>query len=171
MRRALGALTGALIFAGAAGADDYKIGALTIEQPWTRATPGGAQVAGGYMKIVNSGSEPDRLVGVSSPIAARGELHEMAVQGGVMTMRPLPQGVEIGSGRSVSLKPSGLHIMFTELKAPVKQGERVPATLEFARAGKLNVEFQAEAVGAREPSSAHGRGAAHGPAPGGTGSR
>lgn len=139
-----------LSLGGAALAHDYKAGALKIDHPWSRATPGGAKVGGGYLVIENTGSAADKLVAVSAPaIAGRTEMHEMAKTNGVMTMRPLDGGVEIAPGAKVEFKPGGYHIMFMELKQPLKQDERVKGTLTFEKAGTVEVEFKVEAVGAR----------------------
>ena len=90
----LAAIAISLSLGGAALAHDYKAGALKIEHPWTRATPGGAKVGGGYLLIENTGSTPDKLIAVSAPaISGRAEIHEMAVTNGLMTMRPLDSGV------------------------------------------------------------------------------
>ncbi|KRE11958.1 hypothetical protein ASE63_19685 [Bosea sp. Root381] len=135
---------------GAALAHDYKAGALKIDHPWSRATPGGAKVAGGYLAIENTGTEADRLVSISAPtISGRTEIHEMALNNGVMTMRPLESGVAIPAGAKVEFKPGGYHIMFMELKQPLKQGDSVKGTLAFEKAGTVEVEFRVEAVGAR----------------------
>src|SRR5690606_26613858 len=103
----------ALIFAGAHGvlAHEFKFGDLEIGHPWSRATPHGAQVAGGYMTITNQGSSADRLVSVSSDISDKAEIHEMAVKDGVMTMRPVEGGLEIPAGATIELKPGGYHLM------------------------------------------------------------
>lgn len=139
-----------LSLGGAALAHDYKAGALKIDHPWSRATPGGAKVGGGYLVIENTGSAADKLVAVSAPaIAGRTEMHEMATTNGVMTMRPLDGGVAIAPGAKVEFKPGGYHIMFMELKQPLKQDERVKGTLTFEKAGTVEVEFKVEAVGAR----------------------
>src|SRR5687767_10248181 len=90
----------------------FKAGSLTIEAPWSRATPGGARVAGGFMKITNHGKESDRLIGGRLPNAGRFEIHESTEVGGVMRMRPLTQGLEIKPGETVELKPGGHHLMF-----------------------------------------------------------
>ncbi|MFA6964254.1 copper chaperone PCu(A)C [Bosea sp. (in: a-proteobacteria)] len=139
-----------LSLGGAALAHDYKAGALKIDHPWSRATPGGAKVGGGYLVIENTGSAADKLIAVSAPaIAGRTEMHEMATTNGVMTMRPLDGGVEIAPGAKVEFKPGGYHIMFMELKQPLKQDERVKGTLTFEKAGTVEVEFKVEAIGAR----------------------
>lgn len=139
-----------LSLGGATFAHDYKAGALKIGHPWSRATPGGAKVGGGYLVIENTGSTADKLIAVSAPtIAGRTEMHEMATTNGVMTMRPLDSGIEIAPGAKVEFKPGGYHIMFMELKQPLKQDERVKGTLTFEKAGTVEVEFKVEAVGAR----------------------
>lgn len=147
-------LTIAPAAAQAAPRAQFKAGALVIEQPWLRATPSGAKVAGGYVRITNTGSEPDRLVSTSVPFAARGEVHEMTNEGGVMKMRERERGLEIGPGQSVELKPGGLHLMFMGLTASPKQGDTVRGTLTFARAGTVEVVFAVAPVGAAAPSAA-----------------
>lgn len=136
-------------------AHDVAVGPLKIDHPWTRATPAGAKVAGGYLTIQNTGTAPDRLVGGSSEIAGRIEIHEMAVKDGVMTMRPLDSGLEVKPGDKAELKPGGYHIMFMDLKRPLKEGEAVKGTLQFEKAGVVAVEFAVQAVGAREPAHKH----------------
>ncbi len=130
---------------------------LRIEQAWTRATPGGAKVAGGFLRITNTGDRPDRLIGGSSDIAATVELHEMKQEGGTMKMRALENGLELKPGETVELKPGGYHIMFIDLKAPIKQGDLIRGELKFERAGTLKVEFKAEAMGGGAPKAEHGR--------------
>jgi periplasmic copper chaperone A len=134
--------------ASQAAAVDYTVGSLQITQPWARATPKGAAVAGGYMKITNNGTAPDRLIGGSAGFAGTLEIHEMAMDKGVMKMRPLPSGIEIKAGQTVELKPGSYHVMFKGLKAPLQKGQNVKGTLEFEKAGKVDVEYQVEAIGA-----------------------
>ena len=124
-----------------------KIGTLQIEAPWLRATPGGAKVAAGYLRISNTGSEPDRLIGASTPLASRGEVHEMAMQEGVMHMRPLAQGLTIEPGKNVELRPGGFHLMFHDLKGGFKEGETVDVTLTFEKAGSVMVTFPVGGLG------------------------
>jgi copper(I)-binding protein len=132
-----------------AAAPTFRIGALVIEAPWARATPGGAKVAGGYLKITNTGKEADRLVGGSLAVAAEVEFHEMAMTGNVMKMRRLPDGLEIKPGRSVELKPGGYHVMFTGLSAGLKAGQPVKGTLVFQKAGTVEVEYRVAPIGAK----------------------
>jgi len=130
-----------------AQAEDYKAGALQILQPWTRATPKGAQVAGGYLKITNTGTTPDRLTGGSTELAKRFEIHEMSMDGGVMRMREVKEGVAVAPGATVELRPGGYHIMMMNLARPLGKGEKVKATLTFEKAGKVDVEFDVQALG------------------------
>jgi copper(I)-binding protein len=130
-------------------AHDYTVGSLKIGHPWARATPKGASVGGGYLKITNTGTAADRLVGGSTDIASSFEVHEMKMEGSVMKMRPVAGGLEIKPGQTVELNPSGYHVMFVGLKDQLKQGERFKATLEFAKAGKVAVDFAVEGIGAK----------------------
>ena len=129
-------------------AHDYRVGSLVIDHPWSRATPAGAGVGAGYMVIRNEGDTADRLVGGSAPFAGRVEIHEMAMQDGVMRMRALQDGLEIPPGGSVTLEPGGYHVMFMQLQEPLVEGEDRPATLEFANAGTVEVEFAVEGMAA-----------------------
>jgi uncharacterized protein YcnI/copper(I)-binding protein len=130
------------------GNDTFKIGDLAVVSPWTRATPGGAKIAGGYLKITNNGKSSDRLVGATSAGANHVEIHEMSMTDGVMKMRPLADGLTIKPGETVELRPGGFHIMFMDIKQPLKQGDTLKATLAFEKAGKLDVSFNVNAIGA-----------------------
>jgi hypothetical protein len=129
-------------------AHDYKVGPLEIKHPWSRATPKGASVAGGYLTVVNTGTTSDRLIGGSSAVAGRFEIHQMRTIDGVMQMRALPAGIEIKPGQAVELKPGSFHLMFMPLKRPLETGERVKGTLVFEKAGTIEVEYAIEAIGA-----------------------
>jgi copper(I)-binding protein len=141
----------ASLFAVPARAEDVKAGDLVISQAWSRATPNGAKIAGGYLTIENKGTAPDKLIGGSGDIAGKVEVHEMSVNNGVMTMRPLDKGLAIEPGKTVKLAPGGYHLMMFDLKGPLKQGEKVPVTLEFEKAGKVNVSLDVQGVGAQAP--------------------
>jgi len=125
----------------------YRAGNLVITTPWIRATPRGAQVAGGYLAITNQGSEPDRLVGGSLAAAARFEVHEMTMEGSVMRMRPVAGSLEIKPGQTVELKPGGHHVMFMGLKKQLNAGDTITGTLEFAKAGKVEIAYPVRAIG------------------------
>jgi periplasmic copper chaperone A len=142
----------AALFAAPAGAQEVKAGGLVITQAWSRATPSGAKIAGGYLTIENKGATPDRLLGGSAEIAGKIEVHEMTMNNGVMTMRPLDKGLTIDPGKTVKLAPGGIHLMIMDLKAPFKQGEKVPVTLEFEKAGKVALSLEVLGVGALAPA-------------------
>ncbi len=154
---------------GPAAAEEIRAGDLVISRAWSRATPGGAKVAGGFLIVENKGRGDDRLTSASTDVAGKTEVHEMAVSNGVMTMRPLGGGLAIPSGKTVTLAPGGYHIMFMELKQPLKEGNRFNVTLEFKKAGKTVVPFSVESVGAKQqhgghtaPSSSHSHSSDHG---------
>jgi copper(I)-binding protein len=138
-----------------ASAHDYTVGSLRIDHPWSRATPKGASVAAGYLVIENKGSASDRLVGGSSAIADRFEIHEMKMDGGVMKMRPLARGLEVAPGKSVTIAPGGYHLMFINLKQPPVEGKRFKATLVFEKAGAVEIEFMVEAMGSAGSGHKH----------------
>jgi copper(I)-binding protein len=137
------------------GARTYRVGSLVIEAPWTRATPQGARVGGGYMRITNTGTEADRLTGGSATVAGRFEVHEMSVTDGVMRMRPLAQGLEIAPGQTVELRPGGYHVMFMELREGLREGGTVRGTLVFQRAGTVEVEYRVGPIGGGAPGGGH----------------
>lgn len=109
--------------------------ALAVSDAYAGATPDGAKVAAGYMTISNPGAEADRLLSATSARAGAVEIHEMATENGMMTMRPLPNGLEVPAQGSVSLAPGGAHLMFMNITAPFAQGETIPVTLTFEKAG------------------------------------
>src|ERR1700738_3005002 len=146
------------LFTASARAEDIKAGDLVITQAWSRATPNGAKIAGGYLTIENKGSAPDRLVGGSGDIAGKVEVHEMAVDNGVMKMRPLEKGLAIEPGKTVKLAPGGFHLMMFDLKGPLKQGDKVPVTLEFEKAGKVTISLDVQGLGAQAPGSTENSG-------------
>src|SRR5882757_8140711 len=146
----------ATLLAAPARAQEVRAGDLVITQAWSRATPGGAKVAGGYLTIENKGTAADRLIGGSVDVAARVEVHEMAMNNGVMTMRQLDSGLAIEPGKTVKLAPGGYHLMMLDIKSPLKQGDKVPVTLEFEKAGKVTLSLDVQGVGAQAPAGAGG---------------
>ena len=148
VRSPLLALLALLLMALPAAAHDYKLGALEIGQPWARATPPTAPTGGGYLSVKNTGTTPDRLMSASSPAAGTVQVHDMKMDGNVMRMRELDGPLEIKPGETVTLAPGGMHLMMMGLKAPLKQGERVPLTLVFEKAGKIDVDIVVTAMGA-----------------------
>ncbi len=148
----------ALLFAGAVTlvaataatasiAQGYRAGPLSIDGPWSRPTPVGATTGAGYLTITNHGASEDRLIGGSTPAAARVEIHEMSMDGGVMRMRKVSGGLAIPAGKTVTLAPGGYHVMFIGLKTKFNSGERVPTTLRFQKAGAVEVDFDVSPSG------------------------
>jgi copper(I)-binding protein len=132
-------------------ATDYKAGSLTINNPWSRATPKGAQTAIGYMTIKNDGAVPDRLIGGSVEVANRFQLHAMTMESGIAKMRDLSD-IKIRPGQTVEFKPGGSHAMFVDLKHRLSKGEHVKGTLIFERAGTVQIEYDVEGIGAQRGS-------------------
>ena len=130
-------------------------GLLALSPAWSRATPPGAKVGGGYITIENKGTAPDRLISATADVAGIVEIHEMAVIDGVMRMRALDKGLEIGPGGKVELKPGGFHIMFINLKRQLKEGETVKGELVFEKAGRKPVEYRVMPIGARGDMTGH----------------
>ena len=160
MKRMMTSLVFATLIAGvlatASRAQDVKAGDLVISQAWTRATPGGAKIGGGFVTIENKGSAPDKLIGANSDGAGKIEVHEMSMDNGVMKMRPVEGGLTIDPGKSVKLAPGGYHLMMMDLKSPLKQGDKMPVTLEFEKAGKVAISLDVQGVGAQGPAAAGG---------------
>jgi copper(I)-binding protein len=134
-------------------AHEFKVGSIVVEHPWSRATPGGAQVAAGYFTAENHGDAPDRLVSATAEVAGRTQIHQMSMVDGVMKMREVPDGLALAAKGSVTLEPNGYHLMFLDLKRPLKDGEEFSGTLTFEKAGSVDVTFEVEEVGATGPES------------------
>jgi copper(I)-binding protein len=145
---------GMLLSADPVLAQEFKAGPIVVEQPWSRATPGGAQVAVGYLTIKNEGAAPDRLLSATADISGRAEIHLMSMGDGIMTMRQVTEGVPVPPGGAVALEPMGYHLMFMDLKRQLKAGEQFSGTLTFEKAGTLEVTFEVEAMGATAPGPA-----------------
>lgn len=138
-----------------AGAHGYKLGDLEIGHPWTRATPPSARVGAGYLKITNNGSQTERLVSATFDGSAAVEAHEMSNDNGVMKMRELAQGIAIKPGETIELKPGGSHLMFVGLKAGLVEQQRIKGALVFEKAGRVEVEFVVDAIGAKGEAHDH----------------
>ncbi len=120
---------------------------VEIENAWARATPPGAKTGGAYMVIHNKSSSPERLVGAESAAAARVETHVHIKEGEVMRMREV-KGFDIPANGRFELKPGGPHLMFVDIRKPFKEGEKIPVTLKFEKAGAVPVEFNVGRMGA-----------------------
>ncbi|WP_373353186.1 copper chaperone PCu(A)C [Pseudoroseicyclus sp. CXY001] len=137
----------------------WEVGALTILGAYSRATLPNAPVGGGFLTVENGGETDDVLIAASSPTAGSVELHEMQMDGDVMRMRELEDGLPIPAGETVVLEPGGYHLMLRELEGPLVEGTEVPVTLTFAEAGAVEIVLS---VGAINASGATGQGMDHG---------
>ena len=153
-RTFVAALSALLCLAAAAGAHEYKSGALLIVHPASRPSAGTTGAA--YMTIENKGGEADRLLSAASPAAEKTELHSMTMDGSVMRMRPV-DGIDLPAGGKAAMQPGGgFHVMLIGLKAPLKDGDRIPMTLTFAKSGKVEVEVIVQKPGgAPDPAHQH----------------
>jgi len=149
--RIVGAALLSLLLASPGKARDITAGNLVITQAWSRATPGGAQVAAGYLTIENRGPVPERLLSGATSVAKRVEIHEMAMLNGIMTMRPMEEGLMIEPGKTVKFAPGGRHLMFVSLTTPLRESEQIPVLLSFELAGRVEVPFAVQGIGAPAP--------------------
>ena len=137
-----------LLTAGAAA--QHEAQGIQVVNPWSRALPPVSTNGAAYLTLLNSRHHSDELVGASSPIAQRVELHTHSMEGGVMKMRPV-SSVELPPGKKVELKPGALHLMLIGLKYPLEEGDHFPLTLQFAHASPIKVEVVVLATGAAGP--------------------
>ena len=138
MNRCLLLLAAAFMLASTALAHDYVQGDIHIIKPWSRPLPAVSPNGAAYMTLVNKGSAPDRLLSVSTPAARRAEIHAHTMEGGMMKMRPLDH-IDIVPGEPSVLQPGGLHVMLMGLKEPLVEGKSFALTLNFERAGAVEV--------------------------------
>lgn len=129
-------------------AHDYQVGELKIGHPWTRATPPSAKMGGVFLSVNNLSKEGDTLLKAESDVAEQAELHQMSMVDGVMKMRQVAN-ITVPASGEVKLAPGGLHIMLINLKAPLKEGEKIPLKLTFAKAGTVEVKVRVEAMGSQ----------------------
>ncbi|MDX1609285.1 MAG: copper chaperone PCu(A)C [Halofilum sp. (in: g-proteobacteria)] len=129
-----------------AAAQDYRLGPLRIEQPWSRATAPGAQVGVGYFVLVNEGETDARLVAAAAPVAGRVTLHRSVEADGVARMEHQRDGVVVPAGGRLAFQPGGYHLMLMQLARPLAEGDRVPLTLEFEQAGTVAVELEVKGL-------------------------
>jgi len=128
---------------------------LVVHEPWARAALQG-RTSAAYMTIENTTDTLDRLVAAASPVARVVELHTHILDGGVMRMRPVT-AIEVNPGEPAVLRPGGLHIMLIDLARPLRQGETIPLTLRFERAGEVTVQVPVLAAGATGHGHGHGQ--------------
>lgn len=158
---ALAAAT-ALLQARPAAAHEYRAGAIHIDHPVVTPTPGGRNVTAGYFTLHNSADTPDQLVGASSPLAGRVEIHRTSrSEAGVMRMELLPEGVALPAGEAVVFRRGGLHLMLLEVTRPLAEGDEVPLTLVFENAGAVDVVAMVERPSAGPQTAPQGGGHDH----------
>jgi len=116
--------------------------AVEVSDPWVRATPPGAKLSAGFLTVKADAGTPDRLIAVTSPRAGRVEIHESRMDGEIMRMRALPDGVAVPAEGQVVLAPGGIHLMLLDLPQPLQTGESIALTLSFEVAGEVSVEAQ-----------------------------
>lgn len=138
-----------LLAAGPARADDFRTGDVVIKHPYAAATRAGAKNGAVYlMSLETAGSTPDRLIRASSPASAKVELHTMSMAGDVMRMREV-ESIPVTPGQPLVMKPgTGYHLMLIDLKAPLKEDDAVELTLEFERAGRIEITAPVHEVAA-----------------------
>jgi len=139
------AIVVALAACAPASAHQYKVGDLTIAHPWSRPAAAGMNAVG-YLTVTNAGKTADTLIAVETRAAAKVDVHEGSMTGGVMRMQKLPGGLPIPAGATVALEPGGDHLMMVKLAQPLAVGDKVPATLVFQRAGRVDVSFSVQAT-------------------------
>lgn len=149
--RFVSVLLSVLFLSSPAWAHKEKSEHLTISHPWSRATASSQKVGAVFMTITTNGSNEDRLIGAQSPDAETAQIHGHTMVNDVMRMRPV-DGVAIPADSEAVLEPGGFHIMLIGLKAPLFEETVIPLTLEFEKAGKVEIEVVIEAAGARQPS-------------------
>ena len=126
--------------------------AVTATNPWARATTPGVSTGGIYVTLTSPPG--DRLVGATSPAAAKADVHEMQMDGTIMRMRELKGGLALPPGQAVTLSPSGIHIMLEGLKAPLKRGSTIAVRLLFEKAPPVDIQAPVQSIGASGPGTA-----------------
>lgn len=130
---------------GAANAEDFKVGDLSVSDPWSQELPPNAPTVAAYFVIHNTGDSPDRLLSVQTPVAAQAELHAHVMQGDLMKMQPVP-GVDVPAKGELSFAPMAYHVMLLGLKdrSLLRDGQHFPLTLNFEKAGPVDVQVSVQ---------------------------
>lgn len=154
------AVTGVLLAGAAFAQQSTPASGVTVTKPWARATPGGAKVGGAFFEVSAAKESGDKLLSVKSPVAGVAELHTHSEVDGVMKMRRVDD-IPVAAGKTVALKPGGLHVMLMELKQPLKEGETIDLTLVFEKAGEVAVKVPVLKVGSAGPGATKGGSSGH----------
>lgn len=142
--RSITLFTASALFAASAFAHDYKVGDIYVDHPYARATVPGQTSGGAYLTLENQGSNADTLVVAQSPAAQSVEIHTMAMTDNVMRMREVT-AIDIKPKEKIVMQPGdGYHLMLIGLKAPLKTGDKLPLTLTFRKAGKVETSITVE---------------------------
>ena len=145
----------AFIWVSFAGATLAQTAVIEIKNAWVRSAVPGQSATGAFMTITHK--DGARLVRGASPMAGLTEIHEMKMEGDIMKMRPVPQGVELPAGRAVDLAPGGYHIMLMDLKGSLPSDSVVPITLWFKDAKGVESPLELKLpVAARAPNAKPG---------------
>ena len=136
-----------ILWAGGSLAGDFKAGAITVTDPWARATASRAKTGAAYLTLRNSGADPDRLIAVKSGVSRKTGLHQSLVESGIMKMQGV-RAIDVPAKGQTMLKPGGFHVMFMGLKAPLKEGASFPLSLVFDKAGEITVTVRVMKAGA-----------------------
>ncbi|MFV0474694.1 MAG: copper chaperone PCu(A)C [Pikeienuella sp.] len=142
------------LLASTAAAEDcpsWALGDLSVSGAWARATVGQDRPGGFYAEIVNAGAESDALVAISTPAAGMSMLHETVIKDGVASMGHVT-AIPVPAGGSAALAPGGYHGMLMKLNAPLKEGELIPLTLTFEKAGEVVIDVAIAAMNAEGPA-------------------
>lgn len=139
--------------AGPAFGQQVAESGITVTDAWARATPPSASTAAIYATIRNEGDAPDRLIGIESAIAGNADIHKMTMQGGVMRMRPLSDGLAVAPGASVALAPGGVHGMLIGLKKPLSPGDNFSLWAIFESGERVETTVSVVPMGAPPPGS------------------
>lgn len=142
-----------LLHTGSASAHDYKQGPIAIGHPWARSTAEGVKTGAAYISLENTGAEADTFVSAESPVSEKTQIHETRREGDVMKMREIEGGVSLPAGTTVTFKPGGYHIMLLGLKQKLDEGQSIPLTLTFAKAGSIQVDVHVEKTAPNESST------------------
>ncbi len=137
-------------------ATETAASSIAVTDPWSRETAEGQNAGGAFMTIANTGTAADRLIGGSTPVAGRVEIHTMTMENDVMRMRQLEDRLEVPAGGDVTLKPGSFHVMLMDLKQPLKAGDKIPLTLTFEGAGTVETTLEVRPAGTMAPDMTHG---------------
>ncbi|HEV7855677.1 MAG TPA: copper chaperone PCu(A)C [Herminiimonas sp.] len=144
-------VTAVMLISTGAMAHEYRVGDIYIGHPYARASMPGQTSGGAYLSLENKSAGGDALVSVETPAAASVEIHTMSLENNVMRMREVA-GIDLQPGAKITMTPgNGYHLMLLGLKTPLKAGDRVPLTLRFKKAGKVETMISVEDGNAAAP--------------------